>query len=227
MTTLPDGVAPVIGDHATVEGTLGAGTTIGYGAVVATNAVVGEEVTIGANAYIGDGAEIGDGVYIGAYAVVGDDAIVRTYAAVPANGCARAGSVVRAGETAEVEATDVQREADPDWIPSRPTAYVPVVFMLDAKVLAAIQAAKAKGFRGLSMANWHTCMTMHCRAGWAIALAGDDGRELEALVGPATAGGLIYRASTGRVPNFYATNDEALADIERCAAKQEFPVALP
>ncbi len=74
----------------------------------------------------------------------------------------------------------------------------------------------------LNMRTWHLCETTHCRAGWAIALAGKDGADLESKVGPAVAGALIYAVSTGRkVPNFYATNEEALADIRACAALAE------
>lgn len=75
------------------------------------------------------------------------------------------------------------------------------------------------------MSAWHLnnaqCGTQHCRAGWAIHLAGGAGAELEAAIGPAAAGAVIISLSCPyleRVPNFYANNDEALADIERCAA---------
>jgi hypothetical protein len=68
------------------------------------------------------------------------------------------------------------------------------------------------------MASWHACATTHCRAGWAITLAGEAGAKLEAHVGPSAAGALIYQASAGYVPNFYATDAEALADIRAHAA---------
>lgn len=40
--------------------------------------------------------------------------------------------------------------------------------------------------------------------------------------GPAAAGALIYAASRPgeRIPNFYASNEEAMADIRECAARQ-------
>jgi hypothetical protein len=90
---------------------------------------------------------------------------------------------------------------------------VPVVEQLDAKILRAVTL----GGGTLNMSEWHTCETTHCRAGWAITLAGDAGRALEAEHGPHRAGAMIYRASTGRVPYFYATTENALADIWRCA----------
>src|SRR5579872_3207471 len=93
---------------------------------------------------------------------------------------------------------------------------VPVVERLDAQILAAIEG------RGgvLDMANWHTCETTHCRAGWAVHLAGKAGYELEEKLGGAEyAGRAIYRASTGRSPYFFASNERALEDIRRCAAE--------
>jgi hypothetical protein len=71
------------------------------------------------------------------------------------------------------------------------------------------------------MSSWHKCATTHCRAGWAITLAGPAGAELEAKHGPQRAGAMIYRASTGRVPHFFATNERAFEDIRACAAENE------
>jgi hypothetical protein len=73
----------------------------------------------------------------------------------------------------------------------------------------------------LQMAIWHTCETTHCRAGWAVVLAGEAGRDLEQKIGPGNAGTLIYLASTGRVPDFYCDNATAMADIARCAQEAE------
>lgn len=64
------------------------------------------------------------------------------------------------------------------------------------------------------MGSWHACATTHCRAGWAITLAGEAGKALEQRVGPPAAGSLIYLASVGYVPNFYATNEDAMADMQ-------------
>jgi len=70
------------------------------------------------------------------------------------------------------------------------------------------------------MDDWHSCETTHCRAGWAVTLAGEDGKELESQTDTAFAAMVIYRASSDiRVsPNmFYVNNEEALRDMKRCA----------
>jgi hypothetical protein len=69
------------------------------------------------------------------------------------------------------------------------------------------------------MGHWHdeSCRTTHCRAGWAIHLAGAAGYALEKQHGPQRAGAMLYRASTGRAPHFFASNERALEDIRRCA----------
>jgi hypothetical protein len=87
---------------------------------------------------------------------------------------------------------------------------IPIVTDLDKRIAEAV----ANG--SLEMSDWHTCATTHCRAGWAITLAGEAGAALEKQVGPWLAGALIYVASTGRteVPNFFASNEEALVDIK-------------
>ncbi len=94
---------------------------------------------------------------------------------------------------------------------------IPIVPNIDVAILAAIEAGGA-----LDMATWHTCQTTHCRAGWAITLAGEDGAKLEANIGPAAAGTLIYAASRPgkRVPDFYANNEEALEDLRAGAQEQ-------
>lgn len=76
-----------------------------------------------------------------------------------------------------------------------------------------------------NMRDWHLdgeCGTTHCRAGWAIHLAGKAGYELERELGSAErAGAQIYMASVGFTPWFYDPSDEnALNDIRRCAAEQ-------
>ena len=94
---------------------------------------------------------------------------------------------------------------------------VPVVADLDVKVRDAISAPGHE----LNMGDWHSCETTHCRGGWAIHLAGKAGYELEEKVGVQQAARMIYRASTGRSPHFYATTERARADIERCAAEAQ------
>jgi len=94
---------------------------------------------------------------------------------------------------------------------------VPVVPAIDARILQAIDT----GGR-LETAAWHTCETTHCRAGWAIKLAGPAGEALEEALGAAIAGTLIYAASRPGVPipDFYASNSDALADLARAATRQ-------
>jgi hypothetical protein len=88
---------------------------------------------------------------------------------------------------------------------------------IDAAILAAIDAPGNE----LRMSSWHTCGTTHCRAGWAIHLAGDAGYKLEKVVGSAAAGALIYAASRPDkpVPDFIASDAVALADLRACAAE--------
>ena len=94
---------------------------------------------------------------------------------------------------------------------------VPKIDKIDAKIVAAIQ-----GGGHLDMSAWHRCGTTHCRAGWAITLAGEAGAALELAVGSAVAGALIYAASRPDkpVPDFYAGDDAAMADLEACVAEQ-------
>jgi Pentapeptide repeats (8 copies) len=95
---------------------------------------------------------------------------------------------------------------------------VPSVPDLDAKMASAV----GKLGKRLDMCHWHRCRTTHCRAGWAIRLAGKAGSQLERQIGPAMAGALIYLASTDRrvVPDFYASDDDAFADIKACATSK-------
>ena len=91
---------------------------------------------------------------------------------------------------------------------------VPIVQDLDQKVLTCIEVPGA-----LDMSTWHTCETTHCLAGWGIQLAGAAGTALERVVGSAVAGELIFRASTGSAPDFYASDESALAEMrERASA---------
>jgi hypothetical protein len=69
------------------------------------------------------------------------------------------------------------------------------------------------------MTQWH-CGTTHCRAGWVVTLAGEGGKALEWAMGTPAAAAIIYMASDPdleRIPNFYDTNDNALADMARLA----------
>ena len=68
-----------------------------------------------------------------------------------------------------------------------------------------------------AMSAWH-CGTSHCRAGHAIDAAGPAGYELEKVFGPELAAATIYLGNTGMLPNFHASDDDALADIRRLAS---------
>ena len=81
-----------------------------------------------------------------------------------------------------------------------------------------IYAAASKD-GALDMDSWH-CGTTHCRAGWVIQLSGEAGKALEWAIGTPTAAALIYMASDPKlekIPDFYATNEEALEDMKRLA----------
>jgi hypothetical protein len=93
---------------------------------------------------------------------------------------------------------------------------VPIVPALDATICQVVNSGKGK----LDMSTWHSCKTRHCRAGWAIHLAGKAGYALEAKLDSERAGGMIYLASTGRRPDFFAGNEAALQDICEWGAKE-------
>ena len=95
----------------------------------------------------------------------------------------------------------------------------PVVENIDAAILSIIDSGKGK----LDMNVWHDpyCETTHCRAGWAVTLAGPAGRKLEERYGVPTAGALIYNTSRPGtpIPNWFVTDREAIADMEMYASK--------
>lgn len=95
---------------------------------------------------------------------------------------------------------------------------------IDAQILDDLESKKYS----LYMGNWHgknECGTTHCRAGSAV-VKHPMGPELERVFGPAIAGAVIYLAARrgtnkeNQLPEFYASNDAALADIRACAAEQ-------
>lgn len=72
----------------------------------------------------------------------------------------------------------------------------------------------------LDMSTWHTCETTHCRAGWVVHLAGKAGAAMEFRTGTAAAAALIYLKSDpklNKIPDFYADNEAAMADMKRLA----------
>jgi hypothetical protein len=92
---------------------------------------------------------------------------------------------------------------------------------LDATILRVVEVDHRWG---LEMGSYHNtgggCGTTHCRAGSAIVLH-PMGAELERVFGSWLAGAVIYRVSTGSVPDFFASNEDAMADMRRAAAEVE------
>jgi len=72
----------------------------------------------------------------------------------------------------------------------------------------------------LDMSKWHTCETTHCRAGWVVHLAGEEGKKLEEKTSTAFAAMMIYKKSSN-IPvspaRFYDNKENAMQDIKRCA----------
>jgi hypothetical protein len=97
--------------------------------------------------------------------------------------------------------------ADNQWV-------IPVVADIHRKIY---DAASQPG--SLKMSAWHTCETTHCRAGWAIHLAGEAGYELEKKTSPVFAAMQIYKASGYRISpvRFFEPNEVAMEDMKRLA----------
>jgi hypothetical protein len=91
---------------------------------------------------------------------------------------------------------------------------IPVIEDIHKKVYAAVCQPDA-----LEMDTWHTCQTTHCRGGWVVTLAGEEGKRLEAFHGTALAAQLIYRESGHPINpcRFYDSNEEAMADMKKLA----------
>lgn len=94
---------------------------------------------------------------------------------------------------------------------------VPVIADIHKKMYAACSEPGA-----FSIAVWHSaCGKYHCRAGWVVTLAGQEGTNLEDLYGTEIAAALIYAKSDpclGAVPDFLADSESALKDMERLAS---------
>jgi len=99
---------------------------------------------------------------------------------------------------------------------------VPTIPNIHQEIYAAASKPQA-----LDMGVWHnSCGTAHCRAGWVVTLAGEQGKALEEKTSTASAAMLIYLASdptlreSGAMPDFYCDNDSALADMKRLAEEE-------
>jgi len=100
---------------------------------------------------------------------------------------------------------------------------VPTIPNIDATILAAVEQEG----NSLDMSAWHSCETTHCRAGWAVVLAGQSGKLLEDLYGTNAAAALIYAKSRPDkpVPNWLASDEDAMADLRACADEQLAAIA--
>jgi len=70
------------------------------------------------------------------------------------------------------------------------------------------------------MSAWHTCETTHCRAGWFVHLAGEDGYKLEKETSTLFAAMQIHKVSTGKSISpceFYVSNKESMELIKKAA----------
>jgi hypothetical protein len=97
---------------------------------------------------------------------------------------------------------------------------VPKVENIHQKVLEAV----TKTPESLDMSRWHTCETTHCRAGWVVFIAGEEGKELEEKTSPPFAAMQIYKKSSPikvSVNRFYENDEEAMKDIIRCAEEEK------
>jgi len=103
---------------------------------------------------------------------------------------------------------------------TNPLANIPAIPNIHQRLLEAVTAPN----HDLIMSDWHTCETTHCRAGWIVTLAGEQGKNLEKATSTEFAAMQIYKASSPiRVSpvRFYETKDAAMKDIERCAAEEK------
>ena len=116
---------------------------------------------------------------------------------------------------------DLKGDPDSKWSGPPP---IPRIENIHEKVL---EAASQPG--ALDMSTWHRCGTTHCRAGWAVHLAGEAGYALEHFHGAALAAQLIYRESNPALPvspvRFYETDEQALADMRAMAARERGEIA--
>jgi hypothetical protein len=95
----------------------------------------------------------------------------------------------------------------------------PVIENIHQKIFEAASAPKA-----LDMTDWHTCDTTHCRAGWAVHLAGEAGAKLERQTSTLFAAMQIYKASSPVLVSpvrFFESNEIALEDMRKCAEAEK------
>jgi len=101
---------------------------------------------------------------------------------------------------------------------------IPIVENIHQKVYEAV-SSKPETF---DMGSWHnteaSCGTTHCRAGWVIHLAGEQGYALEKQTSPTFAALQIYKASCHELPvspyRFHEPNELAMANMKEYAEKE-------
>jgi hypothetical protein len=107
-------------------------------------------------------------------------------------------------------------DADADRAGSTVPPIIPTIENIHKAIYSAATSPGA-----LNMSAWHSCKNSHCRAGWAIALAGKHGKKLEDVYGIILAALMIYDASDPSFKinymRFFDNNAEALADMKRLA----------
>nr|DAH75521.1 MAG TPA: hypothetical protein [Caudoviricetes sp.] len=101
---------------------------------------------------------------------------------------------------------------------------VPVIKGIHTEVYKSASQPEA-----LNMGTWHTCGTTHCRAGWVVTLAGEEGKKLESFFNTELAAMLIYRESGSPInpARFYDGESEALADMKRLADEEAVSEVKP
>jgi hypothetical protein len=97
---------------------------------------------------------------------------------------------------------------------------IPVIPNIHQTIYAAASRPES-----LRMETWHTCEKTHCRGGWVVTLAGQEGRALEQFYNSELAAMLIYDASDPAFKinpaRFYDDNEAALADMKRLAEAEK------
>jgi hypothetical protein len=100
------------------------------------------------------------------------------------------------------------READLPRADLRCAIGIPVAVDAADRLRAVAVAATAND-DNLRMDTWHTCQTTHCIAGWAVHLAGEPGRILEASCGHELAGRMLLGHEAAL--HFHDSNEDARA----------------
>lgn len=103
-----------------------------------------------------------------------------------------------------------------DYVRTELSVLVPMVPNLFQKILASVKGDPSL----LYMGDWE-CGTSACLAGWAIRHAGEAGESLRHRFGYDGAGAMIFLASTGMIPDFALSDDEALEFLRENISKLE------